>query len=52
VVSELYVDPATLQARQWSKAYQGGAARTVVTSVPSALLVGNTYLVFSEVSFL
>jgi len=56
VISELYVDPSTLQARvQWSKAYQGGAARavgTVVTTVPSALLVGNTYLIFSEVSFL
>ena len=30
VISELYVDPSTLQARvQWSNAYQGGAVRAV-----------------------
>jgi Flp pilus assembly protein TadG len=56
VISELYVDPSTLKARvQWSNAYQGGVARAVdsiVTTVPSALLVGGTYLIFSEVSFL
>jgi Flp pilus assembly protein TadG len=56
VISELYVDPSTLQARvQWSNAYQGGVARpvdSIVTSVPPALLVGGAYLIFSEVSFL
>jgi Flp pilus assembly protein TadG len=56
VISELFVDPTTLRARvQWSMAYQGGAVRAVgstVASVPSALLVGNTYLIFSEVSYL
>ncbi len=56
VISELYVDPNTLQARvQWSKSYQGGTVRVVgstVASVPTALLVGNTYLIFSEVSYL
>ena len=56
VISELYVDPSTLQARvQWSNAYQGGVVRAVdsiVTTVPSGLLIGGTYLIFSEVSFL
>src|ERR1700760_2097282 len=56
VISELYVDPATLTARvQWSKGYQGGVALTAgtaVTSVPGALLVGNTYLIYSKVDFL
>jgi len=56
VISELYIDPNTLQARvQWSKGYQGGAARPVgstVPTVPAALLTGNTYLIFSEVGFL
>jgi Flp pilus assembly protein TadG len=55
VISELYVDPSTLQARvQWSRSYQGGVARAVdsiVTTVPPALLVGGTWLIFSEVSF-
>ena len=56
MISELYVDPATLTARvQWSKGYQGGVALTAgtaVTSVPGALLVGNTYLIYSKVDFL
>ncbi len=54
-ISELYVDPTTLKATvQWSKGYQGGTARTVGTAVtiPSALAVGGTYLIFSEVSYL
>jgi Flp pilus assembly protein TadG len=55
VISELYVDPTTLKARvQWSKGYQGGAALAVdaiVTAVPSALLVGGTYLIYSQVSY-
>ena len=54
-ISELYVNPATLQATvQWSQGYQGGTARTVGTAVtiPAALAVGGTYLIFSEVSYL
>ena len=55
VISELYVDPVTLKARvQWSKAYHSGVVRTVgstVTTLPSALAVGGTYLIFSEVSY-
>ncbi|WP_244549211.1 TadE/TadG family type IV pilus assembly protein [Bradyrhizobium canariense] len=57
VISELYVDGTTTppQARvQWSKGYQGGtplAAKTVVT-VPGALLVGGTYLIYSQVNYL
>lgn len=54
-ISELYVDPATLKARvQWSKAYQGGTARAVSSNVtiPAALAIGGTYLIFSEVSYL
>jgi Flp pilus assembly protein TadG len=51
-ISELYVDPTTLKARvQWSK---GSVPRTVTSAVtiPSALAVGGTYLIFSEVSYL
>jgi Flp pilus assembly protein TadG len=54
-ISELYVNPTTLKATvQWSQGYQGGTARTVGTAVtiPSALAVGGTYLIFSEVSYL
>jgi Flp pilus assembly protein TadG len=54
VISELYVDPNTLQARvQWSKGYQGGATRAVKSpvSIPPGLAVGGTYLIFSEVSY-
>ena len=50
-ITELYVDPNTLAARvQWSK---GAAPRTAGTSVPipTALQVGDTYLIFSEVSY-
>jgi Flp pilus assembly protein TadG len=56
VISELYIDPATLTAKvQWSIGYQGGVALgvgTPVTTVPGALLVGNTYLIYSKVDFL
>jgi Flp pilus assembly protein TadG len=51
-VSELYVDPVTLQARvQWSK---GAAPRAVSSTVaiPPDLQVADTYLIFSEVSYL
>ena len=50
-ITELYVDPATLVARvQWSK---GSTPRTAGTSVtiPTALQVGGTYLIYSEVSY-
>jgi Flp pilus assembly protein TadG len=51
-ISELYVDPKTLQARvQWS---QGSVPRTTSSpvTIPTALAVGGTYLIFSEVSYL
>jgi Flp pilus assembly protein TadG len=62
-VSELYVDPTTLQARvQWSKSATVsstcsvtlGAGRTVSSpvTIPSQLQVGGTYLIFSEVGYL
>lgn len=50
-ITELYVDPNTLAARvQWSK---GSAPRTAGTTVaiPTALQVGDTYLIYSEVSY-
>ncbi|MBV8698247.1 TadE/TadG family type IV pilus assembly protein [Bradyrhizobium sp.] len=50
-ITELYVDPTTLQARvQWSK---GTAPRTTsaVVAIPSALAVAGTYLIYSEVSY-
>jgi Flp pilus assembly protein TadG len=50
-ITELYVDPSTLAARvQWSK---GSAPRTAGTTVtiPSALAIAGTYLIFSEVSY-
>lgn len=51
-ITELYVDPSTKAARvQWSK---GSAPRGVGTTVtiPSALQVGGSYLIYSEVSYL
>lgn len=50
-ISELYVDPTTKVARvQWS---QGAAARTQgsTVTIPSTLAIGDTYLIFSEVSY-
>jgi Flp pilus assembly protein TadG len=57
VISELYIDPSTLKAEvQWSVGYQGGVPLAVgplaTVTVPAALLVGGTYLIFSQVSFL
>ena len=50
-ITELYVDPATLQARvQWSKGAAPRAPGTTV-AIPTALKVGNTYLIFSEVTY-
>ena len=50
-ITELYVDPTTLTAKvKWSK---GSAARGFDTTVaiPTALKVGNTYLIYSEVDY-
>jgi len=52
VISELYVDPTTLKARViWSSGYQGGSLPTV-PAVPTALLVGDSYLIYSQVGYL
>jgi Flp pilus assembly protein TadG len=50
-ITELYVDPNTLVARvQWSKgANQHSIGATL--SIPTALKVGGTYLIYSEVSY-
>ena len=51
-ITELYVDPTTHKARaQWSKGYQPIADKTVV-SIPTALLVDGTYLIYSKVEYL
>jgi Flp pilus assembly protein TadG len=62
-ITELYVDPATLKARvQWSKASTFNSSGSVVLgtsshspgdiiTIPAALLVGDTYLIWSEVSY-
>jgi Flp pilus assembly protein TadG len=51
-VSELYIDPNSLAARvQWSQGYAQRATSSTVT-IPSALAVAGTYLIFSEVSYL
>jgi len=50
-ITQLFVDPTTHQATvQWS---QGSSPRGLGTtvSVPSVLLIDNTYLIFSEVSY-
>ena len=51
-ISELYIDPSTLQARvQWSK---GSAVRSQgsTVAIPAALAAGGSYLIYSEVSYL
>jgi Flp pilus assembly protein TadG len=61
-ISELYVDPSTLQARvQWSRAATittsgsvvlvAGRAVSSVVAIPTQLAVGGTYLLFSEVNY-
>jgi Flp pilus assembly protein TadG len=62
-VTELYVDPTTHKARvQWSKASSFDAAGNVVLAtsthsagdiitIPAALTVDDTYLIWSEVSY-
>src|SRR5437762_2027132 len=48
---ELYGDPTTKVARvQWSKGSSPRGAGTTVT-IPTALQVGGTFLIFSEVSY-
>jgi Flp pilus assembly protein TadG len=50
-ISELFVDPNSLQARvQWSKGDTPRAVSSIV-AVPSALAIAGTYLIYSEVSF-
>jgi Flp pilus assembly protein TadG len=50
-ITELYVDPTTLAARvQWSQGSAPRGAGTTV-SIPTALKVAGTYLIFSEVSY-
>ncbi len=63
-ITELYVDPTTLKAKvQWSKASTIDATGKVVlgtsshvakdiVTIPTALQVGGTYLIWSEVSYL
>jgi Flp pilus assembly protein TadG len=62
-ITELYVDPATLKAKvQWSKGSTidssgnvvlGSSTRSPsdVVTIPAALAVGGTYLIWSEVSY-
>jgi Flp pilus assembly protein TadG len=51
-ISELYVDPTSLQARvQWSVG-SAPRAKSSSVSIPSALATGGSYLIFSEVSYL
>lgn len=55
VISELYIDANSgIAYVQWSKAYQGGAARAVRSQVviPPTLAVKGSYLIFSEVNYL
>lgn len=50
-ISELYIDPNTLAARvQWSVG-QNAHAVGFALSIPSALAVAGTYLIYSEVSY-
>jgi Flp pilus assembly protein TadG len=50
-ISEIYVDPSTLQAHvQWSKGAVPRAQKSSV-SIPTTLAIGGTYLIFSEVSY-
>ena len=62
-ISELYVDPTTLQARvQWSKSatfnssgsvtLASGRAVSSTVVIPPALAIADTYLIYSEVSYL
>ena len=51
-ISELHVDPKTLKARvQWSKGSVPRQPGDIVPDVPAALLVSDSYLIFSEVNY-
>lgn len=51
-ISQLYVNPTTLKASvQWSKGSAPRGAGTFV-SIPAALAIGGTYLIYSEASYL
>jgi Flp pilus assembly protein TadG len=51
-ITELYVDPNTLAARvQWSKGSVPRSAGSTV-AIPTGLQVGDTYLIYSEISYL
>lgn len=51
-ISELYVDPNSHTAKvQWSKGFAVRSAGSNVT-IPTALKIDGTYLIFSEVSYL
>jgi Flp pilus assembly protein TadG len=51
-ISELYVDPNSHTAKvQWSKGFAVRSTGSTVT-IPTALKVDGTYLIFSEVSYL
>ena len=50
-ISELYVEPTTLVARvQWSTGAAPRAAKSTMT-IPAALKVAGSYLIYSEVSY-
>lgn len=50
-ISELYVEPDTLVARvQWSSGAAPRAAKSTMT-IPAALQVAGSYLIYSEVSY-
>jgi Flp pilus assembly protein TadG len=50
-ISELYVDPTTLVARvQWSSGAAPRALKSTMT-IPAALKVAGSYLIYSEVSY-
>jgi len=50
-ITELYIDPTTLQAKvQWSKGAAARGSGTTV-SIPTALQIGGTYLIYSEVTY-
>jgi len=58
VISELYIDPKTLNAKvEWSVGYQGGVALTPGQPPPSTLVVppllsvSGTYLIVSQVTY-
>ena len=50
-ITELYVDSTQTAHVQWSKGSAARAQRSTV-SIPTTLAVANTYLIFSEVSYI